>query len=281
MGRLSERRRKQALFWCVISMAVTVGIAAYTLLLSWREPGRETVGSTPESMGSVESTQVPESEKFLRIDPIEVEGLDPELPIIALTVDDSVTAMTTDYCRVLQDNGCTATFFTVGYLAEKNPDTLMALAAAGMEIGNHTYSHQQLVGLSEEKISRQVTSADQLIEKLTGKIPAVMRPPYGRVNRDVVMAAEHPVILWSLDARDAISTSSEEILAQLLLATDGDIVRIHDGVGATLEALEQGLPSLREAGIQVTTVSNLFAVRGYAMESGRRYSRIPSDSEGA
>ena len=222
MGRLSERRRKRALIWCVVSMAVTVGIAAYTL-----------------------------------------------------TIDDSVTALTSDYCRALTDNGCTSTFFTVGYLAENDPETLEALAAAGMEIGNHSYSHQQLAGLSPEKIKRQVESTDQLVEELTGAAPTLMRPPYGRVNGDVLAAAGHPVVLWSLDVQDAVSTSAEEILARLLTAQDGDIVRVHDGVQATLEALEQGLPALREAGIQVTTVSNLFAVRGYAMEAGRRYRRLP------
>lgn len=91
----------------------------------------------------------------------------------------------------------------------------------------------------------------------------------------MLAAAGHPVVLWSLDVQDAVSTSAEEILARLLTAQDGDIVRVHDGVQATLEALEQGLPALREAGIQVTTVSNLFAVRGYAMEAGRRYRCLP------
>lgn len=275
MGRLSERRRKRALIWCVVSMAVTVGIAAYTLLLSWREAERETVGSSLESVEPVESSWVSEQEELRRIDPVEVEGLDPGLPIIALTIDDSVTALTADYCRALTDNGCTATFFTVGYLAENDPETLEALAAAGMEIGNHSYSHQQLAGLSPEKIKRQVESTDQLVEELTGAAPTLMRPPYGRVNGDVLAAAGHPVVLWSLDVQDAVSTSAEEILARLLTAQDGDIVRVHDGVQATLEALEQGLPALREAGIQVTTVSNLFAVRGYAMEAGRRYRCLP------
>ena len=54
----------------------------------------------------------------------------------------------------------------------------------------------------------------------------------------------------------------------------GTLLRYLRG-GGTLEALRQGLPLLRDAGMQVTTVSDLFAVRGYGMENGKRYSRLP------
>ena len=105
--------------------------------------------------------------------------------------------------------------------------------------------------------------------------PELVRPPYGRVDGDVLGAAEHPVVLWSLDSQDARAESVQEIVDRLLLAKDGDIVRVHDGMTVTLEALRQGLPLLRDAGMQVTTVSDLFAVRGYGMENGKRYSRLP------
>ena len=83
------------------------------------------------------------------------------------------------------------------------------------------------------------------------------------------------MVLWSLDSQDARAESVQEIVDRLLLAKDGDIVRVHDGMTVTLEALRQGLPLLRDAGMQVTTVSDLFAVRGYGMENGKRYSRLP------
>lgn len=277
MRQPSVRRRRKALICCGICMALTVGIAAYTLFLSWGEPNAEAVGSSGQTPDLDCPSVLPEDSEFLRTEPVEVDGIDPSLPVIALTVDDSVTALTHEYCRVMEENGCAATFFTVGYLAEEEPETLKVLAEAGMEIGNHSYSHQQLVGLSGEKIWQQVSRADELLEQLSGEAPALIRPPYGRVNQDVLDAAGHPVILWSVDAQDAVASSSDEVLNRLLSAEDGDIVRVHDGIPLTLDALEEGLPVLREAGIQVTTVSNLFAVRGYVLQDGRKYRALPAE----
>lgn len=277
MRQPSMRRRRKALICCGVCMALTVGIAAYTLFLSWGEPDAEAAESSVQASVLADPSAPPEDSEFIRIEPVEVEGIDPDRPIIALTVDDSVTALTHEYCRVIEANGCTATFFTVGYLAEEDPETLKALADAGMEIGNHGYSHQQLVGLSEEKIRQQISRTDELLERLLGKVPALMRPPYSRVNQDVLDAAGHPVILWNLDVQDAVASSSDEVLNRLLSAADGDIVRVHDGISMTLDALKEGLPALREAGMQVTTVSNLFAVRGYALQDGRRYSALPEE----
>lgn len=268
--RRAAMRRWRALICCAVCMVLTAGIAGFAWRLSLREvPKEETSAPAP-----VVSMPVKE-EEALRVDPVPVDGLDPELPIVALTVDDSVTALTEEYCTVLRENGCRATFFTVGYLAEEQGKLLRELIDCGMEIGNHSYSHQQLVGLSREKIWVQITENDRLLEELTGVAPELVRPPYGRVDGDVLGAAGHPVVLWSLDSQDARAESVQEIVDRLLLAKDGDIVRVHDGMTVTLEALRQGLPLLRDAGMQVTTVSDLFAVRGYGMENGKRYSRLP------
>ena len=282
MRPMSRKQRRNALACCGVCMVLTAAMGGFAFWLSrqepvMREPGpvsQVSASSAQENSGAVQAGLV-------RVDPVEVEGLDPDRPIVALSIDDSMTELTEEYIRVLEENNCKATFFVVGYLAEKYPEETAALAQAGMEIGNHSYSHQQLVGLRQEKITEQVSQTDTLLEKLTGEKPALVRPPYGRVNEDVLAAAGHPVVLWSLDSLDAVADSSADVLEQLLLAEDGDIIRVHDGMAITLEALEQGLPMLQQAGIQVTTVSNLFAVRGYGLADGCKYTHLAVGSGGS
>jgi len=130
--RRAAMRRWRALICCAVCMVLTAGIAGFAWRLSLREvPKEETSAPVP-----VVSMPVKE-EEALRVDPVPVDGLDPELPIVALTVDDSVTALTEEYCTVLRENGCRATFFTVGYLVEEQGELLRELIDCGMEIGNH------------------------------------------------------------------------------------------------------------------------------------------------
>lgn len=274
MRRISRNQRRRALICCSICLVLTMSIAVFAVWLSETEPVHTTESSSFQPVQEV-STVSEKDPAIVEVEPVPIEGLDPERPMIALTVDDSITDLTSEYCRVIRENGCAATFFVVGYLAEKYPEEVSALAKAGMEIGNHSYSHQQLVGLSQEKISMQVSQADAFLSQLLGWAPTLMRPPYGRVDEEVLAAAGHPVVLWSLDSEDAVAKSSEKVLEQLLKAKDGDIVRVHDGMNITLQALETGLPMLLEAGFQVTTVSNLFAVHGYGFADGCKYTALP------
>ena len=274
MRRISRNQRRRALICCSICLVLTMSIAVFAVWLSETEPVHTTESSSFQPVQEV-STVSEKDPAIVEVEPVPIEGLDPERPMIALTVDDSITDLTSEYCRVIRENGCAATFFVVGYLAEKYPEEVSALAKAGMEIGNHSYSHQQLVGLSQEKISMQVSQADAFLSQLLGWTPTLMRPPYGRVDEEVLAAAGHPVVLWSLDSEDAVAKSSEEVLEQLLKAKDGDIVRVHDGMNITLQALETGLPMLLEAGFQVTTVSDLFAVHGYGFADGCKYTALP------
>ena len=53
--------------------------------------------------------------------------------------------------ETLESNNVTATFFTVGDWVKKFPDAIKALNDAGMEIGNHSYSHAHVNKLSYEQ----------------------------------------------------------------------------------------------------------------------------------
>lgn len=72
------------------------------------------------------------------------------------------------------------TFFVVGQDAalEKNHQPLRAIAKAGHEIGNHSFSHEPWLHLyRRDKIQREIQSAEEHIAAVTGQHPIGFRGP--------------------------------------------------------------------------------------------------------
>lgn len=72
------------------------------------------------------------------------------------------------------------TFFVVGQdaILEKNKNALAALAAAGHEIGNHSFNHEPWLHLySESEIETEIERAENAIEAATGKRAVGFRGP--------------------------------------------------------------------------------------------------------
>jgi hypothetical protein len=74
----------------------------------------------------------------------------------------------------------TVTFFVVGQDAvlEKNHVALRSIAAAGHEIGNHSFHHEPWLHLhSEQRIEADLAQAEEHIERVTGQRPVGFRAP--------------------------------------------------------------------------------------------------------
>jgi hypothetical protein len=80
----------------------------------------------------------------------------------------------------LKERNLTITFFIVGHdaaLAE-NCNALKAIAAAGHEIGNHSFKHEQWLHLyTESEIEADLSQAERDIEQVTGQRPVGFRGP--------------------------------------------------------------------------------------------------------
>lgn len=80
----------------------------------------------------------------------------------------------------LRARDLTITFFIVGQDAAlaRNRPALQAIAAAGHEIGNHSFSHEPWLHLySEDEISTELARAEEHIERATGVKPIGFRGP--------------------------------------------------------------------------------------------------------
>ena len=72
-----------------------------------------------------------------------------------------------------------ATFFMVGSHVESFPASAAAVAGAGHEIGNHTYSHAKLHRLGPRRTAEEVRRAHEAIVDATGTVPRSFRTPHG------------------------------------------------------------------------------------------------------
>ena len=191
--------------------------------------------------------------------------------MVALTFDDGPHSKNTDdILNILSKYNAYATFFMLGSNAEKYPDVVKRVFDAGNEIGIHTWSHKELTKLSSDEIKKEVDNTASKIEKITGKRPTLVRPPYGSINENVKNAIDNPLILWNVDSLDWKSRDKEKIVPLVLNdVQDGDIILLHDIHSTTVPAVEEILKYLVENDYQVITVSQMLNAKGYDLTKTR------------
>jgi polysaccharide deacetylase family protein (PEP-CTERM system associated) len=105
--------------------------------------------------------------------------------------------------ELLAAAGVRATFFVLGYIAERHPDMIRAIAAAGHEVGTHGYSHALIYTQTPEVFRAELSRAIRVLEELAGRAVVSHRAPFFSITKDS---------LWALD-----------ILAELGIRYDSSI----------------------------------------------------------
>lgn len=186
---------------------------------------------------------------------------------IALTFDDGPHAeYTRQILDILEEYHVHATFFMIGINAQRHPELVSAVADAGHEIGNHTYSHDKPYQMSIEALLGELQTTEEIIESSSDCAPVLFRPPEG-VNTPVISEAAsemgYRIILWSVDTRDWDSrTTLQSAVDNVLTNTSsGSIILFHDAVSRkvsiTPDAIRAVIPALLDRGYQFVTVSEL------------------------
>ena len=193
-------------------------------------------------------------------------------PMIALTFDDGPGEYTEELINCLVENNAKATFFMLGQNVEAYPEIAKELQDAGMELGNHSYSHPDLVTIGADAAAQQVSNTDAALKAATGFEATVMRPPGGSFNDSVKAAIDHPLIIWSIDTRDW-ATKSEDQTYQVVMdnAQDGSVVLMHDIHEWSVKAAIRMIPDLIAKGFKLVTVSELAEAKGKTLQSGNAY----------
>jgi peptidoglycan/xylan/chitin deacetylase (PgdA/CDA1 family)/LysM repeat protein len=215
--RIGARRR----FWAVLALAVAA-LCAGQLLLS---PVARAAGC-PAPISSVLTSSPATAQRT-----------------VALTFDDGPRPDSTPaVLDALRARGVTATFFVTGSNAARYPDLVRRIVAEGHALGNHTWSHPDLSGLSPAGRVAEIERTSQAVLDATGTTPCFFRGPYGIHAGPSIggLAVERgmSVVGWTLDTRDWTTPAgwSPAFQQQIVAAATAPagahpIVLMHDGGG--------------------------------------------------
>jgi peptidoglycan/xylan/chitin deacetylase (PgdA/CDA1 family) len=186
---------------------------------------------------------------------------------VALTFDDGPSpTYTSRILRVLKRFHVKATFFVIGRSATFHPELVKAEIAAGMEVGNHSWSHPYLnpfKSLPGGVIRSEISQTQQELLKL-GAISGLFRPPGGTFSPRVINIAarvDARLVLWSVDPKDWETGRTPQQIANAVLSkvVPGSIVILHDGGGdrsATIAALPGIIRGIRAKGLAIVTIGD-------------------------
>ena len=194
---------------------------------------------------------------------------------IALTFDDGPwwEPPTADFVNELARLHVPATFFEIGeHIPTYDPHGTIErqMLADGDMIGDHTWSHPDMVGLSEAEQRQQISLAAAAIKKATGGFePCLFRAPDGAVDPSPPRRWR---ARWASPRSSGTSTlatgrsrGENEIFENVLAnAHDGGIVEEHFGGGPryeTLDALPEEVAGLRKRGYQLVTLTQMLGYR--------------------
>jgi peptidoglycan/xylan/chitin deacetylase (PgdA/CDA1 family) len=186
---------------------------------------------------------------------------------IALTFDDGPDpARTPALLDTLAELGVPATFFVLGEHADAHPELCARIAREGHELGNHTYTHPYLPLRRSRNVAAELARADAAIQRATGIVPALARPPYGGRSPRNVQAfrrAGKQLVLWDVNSYDWKGAPGADVAQRVVeRARPGSIILMHDGGRdhhGTLDAVKLAVPALRERGYSFATVSGVIS----------------------
>ncbi len=184
--------------------------------------------------------------------------------LIALTFDDGpypvYTPMLLDVLRDLQ---VPATFFLIGQDAIQWPELTRRIEADGNEIADHTYTHPNLDSESSAQVREEILKGRDALWDLSHDpaVRSLMRPPHGRYTERTLQVAQalgYDVVLWTDDSGDWRTVTVNSLERHLVAhATAPEIVLLHSGKIATIEALPFVVDRFRKAGYRFVTVGEL------------------------
>ena len=193
--------------------------------------------------------------------------------LVALTFDDGPLDSTTPLLLdVLYEKDTPATFFVLGNMAKKYPEIVKRAEKEGHEIASHTMYHQNLIKISASAVEADTSEANSVFQDILGRSPNFTRPPYGNINDNVRKYIGTPMILWSVDTLDWKNKNTESIVNTAMSQThDGAIILMHDIYSTSVEAVSTLIDTLREAGYEFVTISELVKIREVELSAGAAY----------
>ena len=192
---------------------------------------------------------------------------------VALTFDDGPwdDPKSIDFVDELKRLHVPATFFEIGSQIpsfDRDGSIERAMLADGDMIGDHTWSHPDMTGLSPAEQRQELAWTIDVIHARTGFTPCLWRPPYGDIDARLVALARKMgliTVMWDVDTRDWARPGTAAIVERA--TTDlprGAIIIQHFGGGPrtqTLAAIPLEVAKLRREGYTFVTVTQMLGLK--------------------
>ena len=192
---------------------------------------------------------------------------------LALTFDDGPNdPYTFHLLEVLAKHEVRATFFMIGRYVKQRPEIAAAVARQGHVIGNHTFTHPNLIFRTPGQVRSEIAACEQALDDAVERNHApLFRPPWGArtpvVLRTVRQLGMTPV-LWSVTGFDWNAGSAADIKHEVTRQVrGGDVILLHDGghkhMGVdrsyTVQAVDELIRRYKEEGYAFRTITEMMA----------------------
>ena len=209
-------------------------------------------------------------------------NIDPSKPVVAISFDDGPGGYSkfVDYGMQIQNSlkeyGAHATFFYIGAHIEHDEESrneVISAKEAGFEVANHSYDSNGLNKEDADIIKEKIQKTDALLKELTGYNNFLFRAPNVAYSDTMFAVIEKPFIDVSVWSNDYVNSTTKEDLVENVTKNlkDGDIINMHSVHEKTAQAVPEILKYCKDNGIQVVGVSELFAIKGKALMTGKKY----------
>ena len=154
------------------------------------------------------------------LSPSPIYRANPNKPVVSFIIN---VAWGNEYIEgmlhTLKQHNIHATFVLEGRWVKNNPDLAKQIAAAGHELGNHSYTHPDMQQLSADSVHKEISETNRVIEEVTGHKPKLFGPPSGSFNDQTVQVAANlgmETILWTVDTVDWRKPTPEVLTSRVL-----------------------------------------------------------------
>jgi peptidoglycan-N-acetylglucosamine deacetylase len=153
---------------------------------------------------------------------------------LALTYDDGPNdPHTLRLLEVLAKHQVRATFFLIGRYVKQRPEIAREIVRGGHTIGNHTFSHPNLIFASARQTRNELQECEQALYDAVGQHSRLFRPPFGgrrpltlRIARSLGLEP----VMWNVTGWDWSAKPAEYVERKVCKQIcGGDVILLHDG----------------------------------------------------
>jgi len=185
---------------------------------------------------------------------------------VALTFDDGPDARSTPVLLdLLRESRLQAAFFCVGKRVVAEPELTARIFREGHLLANHSFNHSYATNFfTVSQLETELTQTQEAIQRATGTVPTMFRPPMGLSNPNVFHATRAlglKVIGWTARGFDTQVHDPERVVKRIVRQLKpGAIILLHDGnipPERLVVTMKRLLAKLQERGYEVVRLDRM------------------------